>query len=89
MSRDEILVNNVQMTQENVKKILEKNRKNGSRTGTAPPKTQKYFLRDYNANPGLSHVNITLNLLDQTFEEATTHVFALHDSGCAKTIINK
>ena len=28
-------------------------------------------------------------MLDHTFKEATTHVFALHDSGCAKAIINK
>ena len=77
------------MTKEEAQRVLENNRKNVSRTGKAPPKTQKYYLRDYNANPGLAHVNITLSSLDHTFEEATTHVLALHDSGCAKTIINK
>ena len=87
--RDEIHVNNVHMTHEEMQKVLEKNRKNRSHTGKPPPKTQKYYLRDYNATPGLAHVNITLSSLDDTFEEATTHVFALHDSGCAKTIINK
>ena len=76
------------MTREEAQRVLENNQKNASKTGKAPPKTQKYYLRDYNANPGLAHVNTTLCLLDHTFEEATPHVLALHDSGCAKTIIN-
>ncbi len=77
------------MTKENIQEILEENRKNRSKSGQAPQKIKKYYLKDYNAEPGLAYVNITLSSLDHTFEEAKTHVFALHDSGCAKTIINQ
>ena len=87
--RDELIVNNVQTSKEEIQTILEKNRKNESSTGKAPQKIKKYYLRDYNAIPGLAYVNITLSSLDHTFEEAKTHVLALHDSGCAKTIMNK
>ena len=82
MPRDEIFVNNVQMTNKKAQKLFEKKQKNRSHTGKAPPKTQKYFLHDYNATTGLAHVNITLSLLDHTFEEATTHVLALHEWMC-------
>ena len=82
-------VNNVQTTHDELQTILEKNRKNAGSSGKAPPKIQKYYLRDYNAIPGLAYVNITLSSLDGTLEESKTHVRALHDSGCAKTIINK
>jgi hypothetical protein len=77
------------MTKDNIQEILEENRKNRSKSGQAPQKIKKYYLKDYNAEPGLAYVNITLSSLDHTFEEAKTHVFALHDSGCAKTIINQ
>jgi hypothetical protein len=87
--QDEIIVNNVQITKENIQEILEENQKNQSNPGQAPQKIKKYYLKDYNVEPGLAYVNVTLSLLDHTFEEAKTHVFALHDSGCAKTIINQ
>jgi len=46
-------------------------------------------LKDYNAIPVLAYVNITLSSPDQTFAEAKTHVNALYDSGCPKSIINQ
>ena len=87
--REQIPVNNVQTTYSDVEKVLSQNRKNGSTSGTAPPKIDKYYLTDYNAVPGLAHVNITLSSLDHTQAEAKVHVLALHDSGCAKTIISQ
>jgi hypothetical protein len=87
--QDKIIVNNVQMTKEKIQEILEENQKNQSKSGQAPQKIKNYYLKDYNAEPGLAYVNITLSSLDHTFEEAKTHVFALHGSGCAKTIINQ
>ena len=87
--QDTIHVNNVQTSYEDVQIVLEKNRKNESNQGGAPPKIEKHYLRDYNAIPGLAYVNITLSSPDQTFAEAKTHVKALHDSGCAKSIIHQ
>ena len=86
---EEIHVNNVQTTQNDVQIVLEKNRKNESNKGGAPPKIEKHYLKDYNAIPGLAYVNITLSSPDQTFAQAKTHVRALHDSGCAKSIIHQ
>jgi len=87
--QDEILVNNVQTTQDDVQIVLEKNRKNKSNRRGAPPKIEKHYLKDYNAIPGLTYVNITLSSPDHTFAEAKTHILALHCSGCAKSIIHQ
>ncbi len=87
--QDEIHVNNVQTTQNDVQIVLEKNRQNESKQGGAPPKIEKHYLKDYNAIPGLAYVNITLSSPEQFFAQAKTHVRALHNSGCAKSIIHQ
>jgi hypothetical protein len=48
---------------------------------------QTYVMSDYNANPGLAHVNIQLSPLDGIFHDDNLRVLALHDSGCAKSIL--
>jgi len=45
--QDTIHVNNVQTCYEDVQIVLEKNRKNESNQGGAPPKIEKHYLRDY------------------------------------------
>ena len=69
-------------------KLLQKG-EGSSHSLMIPPKIEKHYLKDYNAIPGLAYVNITLSSPDQTFAQAKTHVRALHDSGCAKSIIHQ
>jgi hypothetical protein len=46
-------------------------------------------MSDYNATPGLAHVHIQLSSLDGAHSEDNLKVLALHDSGCAKSIMKK
>jgi hypothetical protein len=48
-----------------------------------------YVMSDYNAKPGLAHVHIQLSPISGTQCEDNLKVLALHDSGCAKSIMKK
>ena len=83
----EIHVNNVNSILKN--NSSQNNQKTQFTSGGKPQKIDKLYLKDYNAIPGLAHIDITLSSTEETHQEAKTHVRALHDSGCAKTIISK
>ena len=49
----------------------------------------KVFLSDYNNHPKLVYVNVHLSSIEDTNKDNFVKITALHDSGCAKTVIKQ
>jgi len=60
----------------------------GSTSGGKPTRRKKIFVSNQNYTPGLAHIDLQLSSTTNKEEELHwINVTALHDSGCAKTVI--
>ena len=70
------------------KKVVEKlDEKIESLTGKRQVNVNKVFISDFNAAPGLAYVDLKISPLNCLSPENRIEIRALHDSGCAKSII--
>ena len=70
------------------KKVIEKDdEKIKSLTGQRQINVNKVFISDFNAAPALAYVDLKISSIEHASLENSVEVRALHDSGCAKSIL--
>ena len=86
-SKNEESKNNI-VEKKSDKHIFTKNEeKIESLTGTRQINVNKVFISDFNAAPGLAYVDLRISSIENQSPEERVDIRALHDSGCAKSII--
>jgi hypothetical protein len=56
-------------------------------SGNRPEKTSKVLMSDFQTTPSLAYVDLKLSSLDNCSPDKQIEVRALHDSGCAKSVL--
>ena len=70
-----------------ISKISSKKNENSLLSGKKEFNVNKVFISDFNATPGLAYVDLKISSPEDSSPEKRIELRALHDSGCAKSII--
>ena len=86
---DKVGKNAEKKVQNNIEDTIDVNvdEKIASLTGKGQVNVNKVFISDFNAAPGLAYVDLKISSIKNETPESKIDIRALHDSGCAKSII--